>query len=412
MVLALALVGLEQFSLGMLSQYYWIMAIVLVILAIKRTYTSRFDFWGDTQSVLYAFGVSMLVVLSVLTLADISKEHNSLTLVKFFALSLLITLLFKRILKRLLFSFEIFKIGVKVVAQGEHAKLLEKELSDNWYFGYKKSEKDYAILLISSKMFDTQTLQEKIYNFSKETKDIYLIPYIDHLDFSHTTILNFSNIRLSALHIENRLLSRENILIKTVFEKIMVLILFFFALILHSLLWVLIRLDSKGGVIFKQKRLGKHGKEFSCYKYRTMYTKSEALLQKYLQEHPEEREYYEKYHKYKNDPRITRLGKFLRQTSFDEFPQFYNILRGDMNLIGPRPYMLNELEKIGEKRSEIILESKPGLTGFWQVNGRNELSFEERVKLDIWYIQNWSLWIDFVIFLKTLKVVFSKVGAR
>jgi len=412
MVLALALTDILNFSTNTLLQYNWIMAIVLVTLAAKRIYTSRFDFWGDTKAVLYAYTLSILVVFSVLTLADISKEHDSMVLLKFFSLSLLITLFFKRILKHFLFSFEIFKIGVKIVAKEDHAKILAKELSENWYFGYKQSENNYSIILISSKMYDIKALQEQIYRFSKKTKDIYLIPYIDHLDFSHTTILDFSNIRLSAIHIENRLLNRENILIKTLFEKTMVLILFSFALILHSLLWVLIRLDSQGGVLFKQKRLGRHNKVFNCYKYRTMHTKSEDILKNYLQEHPEEKSYYEKYHKYKNDPRITRLGKFLRQTSLDELPQFYNILRGDMNLIGPRPYMIEELEHIGQKSSQIILESKPGLTGLWQVNGRNELSFEDRVKLDIWYIQNWSLWIDFVIFLKTLKAVFSKVGAR
>jgi undecaprenyl-phosphate galactose phosphotransferase len=178
------------------------------------------------------------------------------------------------------------------------------------------------------------------------------------------------------------------------------------------ILWVAIRLDSPGNVLFKQKRLGKNGKPFSCYKYRTMHTESESLLKNYLDTHPQEVEHYIKYHKYKNDPRITKLGKFLRKTSLDEFPQFYNILRGDMNLIGPRPYMLSEKAIIGEDNLDIILASKPGLTGLWQVNGRNELTFQERVELDIWYIQNWSLWIDFVIFIKTIKVVLLKIGAK
>lgn len=412
MVFAMALAELKIPTLALFSQYSWIMAIVFVILAVKKTYTSRYDFWGDTQAVLFAYSVAALVVLSVLTLAAISKEYCPFTLLKFFALSVVSTLVLKRLLKYFLFSFSYFKIRIKVLAKGEHAKLLAKEFQDNWYFGYTQNQKFYDIVLISSKMFDAATLQEKIYSYSKQTKDIYLIPYIDHLDFSHTTLLNFSNIRLSALHIENRLLNKENILIKTVFEKMMVLILFFFALLVHLLLWVLIRLDSPGPVIFKQKRLGKNGRTFSCYKYRTMYVESQELLERYLLENPGEREYYEKYHKYQNDPRITPFGKFLRKTSLDEFPQFYNILRGDMNLIGPRPYMVGEKEKIGTSNQEIILETKPGLTGLWQVSGRNDLSFYERVKLDIWYIQNWSLWIDFVIFLKTLKVVISKVGAR
>jgi undecaprenyl-phosphate galactose phosphotransferase len=331
---------------------------------------------------------------------------------KFFLFGVLLTLFFKRLFKRLLFSFDIFKIKVKLIAKTQHLKALEQEVQENWYFGYKVCEKECNMILISSKAFDVASLQKTLHTFLHQTKDIYIIPYVDHIDFSHTTILDFSNIRLSAIHIENRLLNKENIFVKNIFEELLVLFIFPFALFVHMILWVAIRLDSPGNVLFKQKRLGKNGKPFSCYKYRTMHTESESLLKNYLDTHPQEVEHYRKYHKYKNDPRITKLGKFLRKTSLDEFPQFYNILRGDMNLIGPRPYMLSEKAIIGEDNLDIILASKPGLTGLWQVNGRNELTFQERVQLDIWYIQNWSLWIDFVIFIKTIKVVLLKIGAK
>jgi len=136
------------------------------------------------------------------------------------------------------------------------------------------------------------------------------------------------------------------------------------------------------------------------------------MLEEYLLKNPDEVEYYNKFHKYKNDPRITKVGNFLRKTSLDELPQFYNILKGDMNLIGPRPYLPQELKAMGEDNKNIILRVNPGLTGLWQVSGRNELTFKKRVDLDVWYIQNWSLWIDFVIFVKTTKVVLLKVGAK
>jgi undecaprenyl-phosphate galactose phosphotransferase len=202
------------------------------------------------------------------------------------------------------------------------------------------------------------------------------------------------------------------VFLKTLSEKFLVLLVFPFALCLHLILVVLIRLESKGNAIFKQKRFGKNGKVFSCYKYRSMYQNGDEILREYLRNNPEEVAYYEIYHKYRNDPRVTKIGKILRASSLDELPQFYNILRGDMNLIGPRPYMLSEREKIGLYNEDIILKVKPGITGLWQVLGRNNLSFQERIELDKWYIQNWSLWIDFVIFMKTIKVVLSKVGAR
>mgnify|MGYP000098890781 FL=1 len=143
-----------------------------------------------------------------------------------------------------------------------------------------------------------------------------------------------------------------------------------------------------------------------------MYVNGDEILKDYLANNPDEVEYYNIYHKYKNDPRVTRIGRFLRATSLDEFPQFFNILKNDMNLIGPRPYMLNEKNKIGVYNEDILLKVKPGITGLWQVSGRNNITFADRIELDKWYIQNWSLWMDFVIFMKTIKVVLSKVGAK
>ena len=142
-----------------------------------------------------------------------------------------------------------------------------------------------------------------------------------------------------------------------------------------------------------------------------MYENGEVILKDYLKKHPEETLYYAKYHKYQNDPRITKIGVFLRKSSLDELPQIINVLKGEMSLVGPRPYMLEEAEKLREELP-IILLVKPGITGLWQVSGRNHLTFEKRKELDVWYIQNWSLWSDFIILLKTIKVVLNKKGAR
>jgi undecaprenyl-phosphate galactose phosphotransferase len=142
-----------------------------------------------------------------------------------------------------------------------------------------------------------------------------------------------------------------------------------------------------------------------------MYDNSEETLEHYLQDNPDEVSYYETYHKYKSDPRVTRVGALLRKSSLDELPQIINVLKAEMNLIGPRPYMVSEKDKIGED-VETILHVKPGLTGLWQISGRNDLDFFERVTLDVWYIQNWSLWLDFIIFIKTFVVLFTRRGAR
>ena len=199
-------------------------------------------------------------------------------------------------------------------------------------------------------------------------------------------------------------------LLKRIFDFIIVILILPFFIVIHLILIILIQLTFKRSVFFIQKRLGKDKKEFNFYKYRTMYENGDLILKSYLKDHPEEIEYYEKYHKYKNDPRITKIGKFLRVTSLDELPQIINVLKGDMSFVGPRPYLPEELKKM--KGYEEIFQIKPGITGLWQVSGRNNLTFQERLDLEKYYVEHWSLWLDFVIWIKTIKVVLFKIGAK
>jgi len=199
--------------------------------------------------------------------------------------------------------------------------------------------------------------------------------------------------------------------IKSLLDILLAILLFPIFIVFHIIISILIRFESNGAVIFKQRRIGKNGKIFICYKYRTMYENGDKILKEYLKKHPEEVEYYKKYHKYKKDPRITKIGKFLRVTSLDELPQIINVLKGEMSFVGPRPYLPEEIKKIGDDK-EIIFSVKPGITGLWQVSGRNNLTFKNRIELDKQYVKNWSLWKDFVILIKTVKVVFLKVGAK
>ena len=136
----------------------------------------------------------------------------------------------------------------------------------------------------------------------------------------------------------------------------------------------------------------------------------QSFMPAWLENHPEEEAYYDLYHKYMNDPRITKVGRFLRRTSLDELPQLFNVLRGEMSLIGPRPYMVIEKNDIG-KKAPLVLAVKPGITGLWQVSGRSDVHFDERVEMDVWYMKNWSLWNDVIILLKTIHIVIKRDGA-
>jgi Undecaprenyl-phosphate galactose phosphotransferase WbaP len=175
-------------------------------------------------------------------------------------------------------------------------------------------------------------------------------------------------------------------------------------------LGLLVYLESGRPVLYRDQRMGRDGSLFSCLKFRTMAPNAEALLQQMLQENVGLREEYAKYHKLRDDPRITRVGRFLRRTSLDELPQLWNILRGEMSLVGPRPYLPRESEEIGITQSE-ILRVPPGITGLWQVAGRNHTSFGERVHMDAYYVRDWSIWLDLVLLARTLKTVLLGRGA-
>lgn len=179
-----------------------------------------------------------------------------------------------------------------------------------------------------------------------------------------------------------------------------------------ALVWIvrIIKKENTGPLFYEQLRIGKNGKQFRMYKFRSMCMNADEKLKTYLAENEEARKEYKKYKKLKNDPRITKVGCFLRKTSLDEFPQFINVLFGSMSLVGPRPYLPREKEDMGEYYSTIV-KVKPGLTGPWQVAGRSNLEFEDRMKLDIEYVKSMSIRKDIKMLWKTVTKVFKKDGA-
>jgi Undecaprenyl-phosphate galactose phosphotransferase WbaP len=173
---------------------------------------------------------------------------------------------------------------------------------------------------------------------------------------------------------------------------------------------ILIKFDSPGPSFYGHLRLGVEGKHFRCWKFRTMYTNAEQVLDEFLQSSPELRAEWEHSYKLRNDPRVTRIGRFLRKTSLDELPQLWNVLRGEMSLVGPRPIVDAEIPKYGTIY-EMYQRIKPGMSGLWQVSGRSDTGYVERVKLDAYYVQNWSVWLDLVILARTVWSVLLGRGA-
>lgn len=214
----------------------------------------------------------------------------------------------------------------------------------------------------------------------------------------------------AAFEINNRLRMKLLRLCKKIFEITLALFMLPFILLLGSVIAVLIKINSSGPIFYRADRIGKNGKKIRILKFRTMYHNADDLLEELLENDPELKKEWMKKFKLTNDPRITPLGRFLRRTSLDELPQFWNVLTGDMAIIGPRPIVEAEMHYYGDD-FQVFSVVKPGITGLWQISGRSDLDYSDRVNLDVYYVCNWSLWLDYFIFLKTLVCVLACRGA-
>ena len=215
--------------------------------------------------------------------------------------------------------------------------------------------------------------------------------------------------------LENTEVSNENILKRQspyrYIKRFMDVILATIALVVLSPIFLIIaiaiKIESKGPVFFKHTRIGKNGKIIKLYKFRSMVINAEELIKSFT---PEQMKEYKENYKLTNDPRITKIGKFLRKTSLDELPQLLNIIKGDLSIIGPRPVVTDELKKYGAN-TEKFLSVTPGLTGYWAANGRSYTTYEQRMQMELYYIDNLSLKMDVKVFFKTIEAVIKREGA-
>lgn len=209
----------------------------------------------------------------------------------------------------------------------------------------------------------------------------------------------------------SELINSDNKIVYEICKRIFDIVSSVIALIITSPFFIIvaiaIRLESKGKIIFGHTRIGKNGVPFKVYKFRSMYENSNEIFKNFTEE--QKKEYYENF-KLDNDPRITKVGNFIRKTSLDELPQLINIIKGDMSVVGPRPIVEKEIEKYGLYFDKVF-SVKGGLTGYWQANGRSCTSYEDRVKMDIYYIDNRNFWFDIKIIFKTVVSVVKKEGA-
>ena len=393
-----------------------------------------------TISTFFGFSVIVsFVLVSSLTEADpaafMKKNSGSIYIILAFSLAFIMSMFllptFREFAKRKFCKFSWWGVPAVIYCNGNSADEVINKLNRNKYLGYKPA------VIIDASLNDagmkdgipvfppTDEIIETIHNYN--IKQAILCDYhgeISSIMTSYRYTISVSKSQSSftcsqqlkdiagiiGFASTHNLTFKTNLFIKRLLD--IGLILFFSPILIpvFIILIILTKLTSRGPVFYGHKRVGKNGKEFKCWKFRSMCIDADKKLEEILANNPEMRAEWEKDRKFTNDPRVTKFGKFLRKTSLDELPQLINILIGQMSFVGPRPVTEPELEKYGPYR-DYVLSVLPGLSGMWQTSGRSDTEYEERISLDSYYIQNWSVWLDLWILIKTVYVVLKGRGA-
>ncbi len=424
-----------------LADIWWVFAVWVFLFYYEGLYTKRFSFWDEIRALWKVSFFSTVGVFTVLSAGKLGDVMSRTIVVVMGIISLVLLPLIRIITKKALRRFGLLKRRVLILGAGETGKLIVRALKKEPNYGYEilgfldDDPRKYGMridgikvhrgidraaeyikgcniedLFIAMPGAGKERLQELINGLQHKVERILFVPDIFGIAVTGTNLQHFFHEEAFVFEMKNNLSSPLNILIKRYFDMITSVLMLPFLSIPMAVIAALIRLDSKGQAIFSQERIGRKGLTFKCYKFRTMYEDAEESLTGLLDGDPEARREWEQHWKLSEDPRVTRIGRFLRSTSLDELPQIFNVLKGQMSLVGPRPYLPREKQDMGDRDFTRLL-TKPGITGLWQVSGRSNTSYDYRMSLDSWYVRNWNLWLDIVILLKTVRIVIKREGA-
>lgn len=411
---------------ALFSRVYFLMLYPFVFVY-EGLYTKRLTAWEERRRCFRGVVVAsaLLTILLFMVRLWIVSRFAVLLGAMF---GIVLVPLFRTVLKRVLIRTGLFFQPLVVIGDESAAELIDRELQMHQTLGYsvvrhigRKDENEGVdklleradisrggMMVVISQSFSPEELKTIFRHAEAHCAELMVVPDASLLATSAAELEQVGNLLVLKYHYN--LLRPLNIWTKRVFEFVLSLVMFILLLPFFLILALLVKISSPGPIFFLQKRIGKDGKTFTCFKFRTMYQGAEDRFKKFLEKNPAKKTQWERYVKISDDPRITNIGKFLRRFSLDELPQLINVLRGEMALVGPRPYLPNELERVGDYINTIV-RVRPGLTGLWQVSGRAALPLSDRILLDEYYIRNWSLWLDFSIIIRTIKAVISGRGA-
>lgn len=421
------------------SHFLWIIPLWFISLYYRGLYTKSFSYWDEVIAIWRAVFIANILTFTILFIGKISEEVSRTLLLLSGIIALPVFPLTRLGMQKFLRKYGLFRRKVLIIGSGELAQLTLQALRQEPHYGYEVAGfvddinqgkiidgvkvhngiNDIERYLISTGISDIfialseserNKVEELINRIYLKVNRILLIPDIKSIPLSGMELHHFFQQQIFFLEITSNLIKPHNIFLKRVFDVFISLLLLIIFFIPMCFIAATIVLTLRCNPFFTQYRIGKNGKSFKMYKFRTMHKNADNILKDLLEKDENLKKEWELYWKLKNDPRVTKIGNILRKTSLDELPQILNILKGEMSLLGPRPYLKEEINGFSEEMP-IVWMVLPGITGLWQVSGRSNTDNKIRVALDVWYVKNWSFWLDIVIILKTIKVVIKGEGA-
>jgi undecaprenyl-phosphate galactose phosphotransferase len=412
--------------INMLTEKAFVLAVYPFVFAYEGLYTKRLVGWEEARR--YVRGViiataAVMILLFLWRIWIVSRVAVLLAL----AFSMVLAPVVRAFLKRLLAAAGLGRQQLVILGGGPASEQFSIELARHRALGYVVGRQvphspgtgmveqalaglssPDTVLVVLSDSFTPEEMRAVFKFAERRFAEMLVVPTEALLQSTAAEVEQVGSILV--MKYRYNLLRPVNTFTKSVFELAGTVLLLILLLPLFLVLALLVKASSRGPVLFHQKRIGRDRRLFDCLKFRTMYHDAEQRLAELLVGDEQVRAEWLKYARITNDPRVTPIGRLLRRFSFDELPQLWNVMRGEMMLVGPRPYLPVESDRIGDSLDTIV-RVRPGMTGLWQVSGRTSLPFKERLTLDEYYIRNWSLWMDFSIVLRTVRAVVSGRGA-
>jgi Undecaprenyl-phosphate galactose phosphotransferase WbaP len=432
----------DQFSYPYFLSLWWIPAIFIFFIFYEGLYDRNQPFWNEARVTVKAVSLAIITVMAIVTLGKIQDSISRIVLLGMWAVSVFTFPLFRLWGKKLLYRTGIWRERALILGAGNAGRLVMEGLQRETHMGYEvigfldDDEKKWGEIINGKKVFGRirhfprfirdlrivttiiampslppEKLSELTARVQRHAASTMVIPDMRGIALLNTDLLHLFYEEIFLMNIKNNLKFPRNRVLKRVFDFCVGMALLPVLLPLIGLIAVAIRLDTPGKAMYAHDRVGRNGRVFRCFKFRTMQKDAEEKLREILERSEHLRREWENNWKLRDDPRVTKVGSFLRKTSLDELPQIFNVLKGDMSLVGPRPVTQDEIQTYYKDMSAVCFSVPPGITGLWQVSGRSDADYDRRVKLDAWYIINWSAWLDIVILFKTIRVVAKMEGA-